>query len=421
MICHRSYGRSDGAGLETGGEMADSDGQMVSRRAALRLGVGGLIGLAAPAIIGSRTAFSAPLRNGQILTTPNLNLRPDQYTVVAGLRPQRVGGVRIGLDPVLSRDIGKTVIHNYGHGGAGITLSFGCAARVVTALETIFNAQPRSRVAILGSGIAGMTVAFELLSRWHQLRLRILTRSQNIEDSTSWVAGGQFGPSGILQYYQQNPGELVSMVRGSADRVKAHFSKGSAQRFGIRQRFNYSLGDVLDLKAIKSVIGEPKTGNLPFEHLTDQANGYEYNTYLIEPKIALKELAREVTKNGGRILWGHPVGSLQDMAQLPETVIVNCTGLGSWHLIGDHALSAVEGQLAVLKNTQALKYFVSGGCNGTNAYMFGRTNDLTIGGTTDDIPIRPDRLPVARPDINKGDRLVKRMRTFLGGHPEQCV
>jgi D-amino-acid oxidase len=45
----------------------------------------------------------------------------------AGLRPTRSGGVRLEAE-----DTGRTrVIHNYGHGGAGVTLAWGCADRVV--------------------------------------------------------------------------------------------------------------------------------------------------------------------------------------------------------------------------------------------------------------------------------------------------
>jgi D-amino-acid oxidase len=45
-----------------------------------------------------------------------------------GLRPFRKSGVRLERDQL--RD-GRTVIHNYGHGGAGFTLSWGCAREVV--------------------------------------------------------------------------------------------------------------------------------------------------------------------------------------------------------------------------------------------------------------------------------------------------
>jgi D-amino-acid oxidase len=45
-----------------------------------------------------------------------------------GLRPCRTNGVRVTAEKL--RD-GRTVIHNYGHGGAGFTLSWGCAQTVL--------------------------------------------------------------------------------------------------------------------------------------------------------------------------------------------------------------------------------------------------------------------------------------------------
>jgi D-amino-acid oxidase len=45
-----------------------------------------------------------------------------------GLRPGRRSGVRVEAEKL--RD-GRTVIHNYGHGGSGFTLSWGCAETVV--------------------------------------------------------------------------------------------------------------------------------------------------------------------------------------------------------------------------------------------------------------------------------------------------
>ena len=45
-----------------------------------------------------------------------------------GLRPFRKSGVRIERGQL--RD-GRIVIHNYGHGGAGFSLSWGCAREVL--------------------------------------------------------------------------------------------------------------------------------------------------------------------------------------------------------------------------------------------------------------------------------------------------
>jgi len=45
----------------------------------------------------------------------------------AGLRPSRVGGIRLELDPSFTS---VKVIHNYGHSGSGVVTSWGCADAV---------------------------------------------------------------------------------------------------------------------------------------------------------------------------------------------------------------------------------------------------------------------------------------------------
>jgi len=66
----------------------------------------------------------------------------DCATVYPALRDARVIGERVGLRPVrpsvrLEAEPlpgGRTLWHNYGHGGAGVTLSWGCAADLTAAL-----------------------------------------------------------------------------------------------------------------------------------------------------------------------------------------------------------------------------------------------------------------------------------------------
>jgi D-amino-acid oxidase len=51
-----------------------------------------------------------------------------------GLRPGRSTGVRVEMEKL--RD-GRTVIHNYGHGGSGFTLSWGCAETALSYVSSI--------------------------------------------------------------------------------------------------------------------------------------------------------------------------------------------------------------------------------------------------------------------------------------------
>ncbi|WP_243869491.1 FAD-dependent oxidoreductase [Streptomyces liangshanensis] len=67
----------------------------------------------AAAILARCTALEPRLAGAPVLAHP------------VGLRPHRPSGVRLERDPHLLP--GTPVIHNYGHGGSGVTLSWGCA------------------------------------------------------------------------------------------------------------------------------------------------------------------------------------------------------------------------------------------------------------------------------------------------------
>ena len=48
----------------------------------------------------------------------------------SGIRPMRKGGVRLELEIFKNENKHVKVIHNYGHGSIGVTLSWGCAEEV---------------------------------------------------------------------------------------------------------------------------------------------------------------------------------------------------------------------------------------------------------------------------------------------------
>jgi D-amino-acid oxidase len=71
-----------------------------------------------------------PAATARIVAECSRVLEIDAPVVIAervGVRPFRRGGVCLRAERL--RD-GRRVVHNYGHGGAGFTLSWGCARRV---------------------------------------------------------------------------------------------------------------------------------------------------------------------------------------------------------------------------------------------------------------------------------------------------
>jgi D-amino-acid oxidase len=64
---------------------------------------------------------------GECSRVLNIN-KPRVLAERVGLRPFRKSGLRLERDRI---DDGRAVIHNYGHGGAGFTLSWGCAREVL--------------------------------------------------------------------------------------------------------------------------------------------------------------------------------------------------------------------------------------------------------------------------------------------------
>ena len=80
--------------------------------------VGAIVGPSCAARVVPTPALGTPRRLAKVNVSWDRLIR-----TVVGLRPTREGGFRVEAEKFDS----KTVIHNYGHGGRGVTLSWGTA------------------------------------------------------------------------------------------------------------------------------------------------------------------------------------------------------------------------------------------------------------------------------------------------------
>jgi D-amino-acid oxidase len=323
-----------------------------------------------------------------ILPSPNFAWNPVANPPVAGLRPYRAETFR--LEPELVGE--KFVVHNYGHGGAGITLSWGCALEIAELVKQR-GFVTGERVAVLGAGVMGLTAATCL----RDLGLNVSVYSETFHpNTTSNLAGGQWAPSMVNW---SNPGRFARILRRA---YKTHKANGPS--FGVSSRVNYTLGRASNFESCPpDVIPPPKVfAHLPFAKL--QHSGLGYNTLLIEPPLFLGRMHSDL--GAARVpMLTRTFTTLGEVSNLTENIVVNCTGLGSKQICADPLMHSIRGQLVKLPAQTGLDWLFAG----HGGYVFPRQDCIVVGGT--------EEMDVTDPTPNLGmcHALLANMKFVFGG------
>lgn len=117
---------------------------------------------------------------------------------VVGLRPFRPGGFVVEAGRLGE----KFLVHNYGHGGAGVTLSWGTSSAAVD-LTRDFNLPATARsFAVLGCGVIGLTTARMIQRRLTGGSSVTIYARDLPPETTSNIAGAFWSPTSV--YDQQH-------------------------------------------------------------------------------------------------------------------------------------------------------------------------------------------------------------------------
>ena len=297
---------------------------------------------------------------------------------VVGLRPYRPSGFVVDAQRFGS----KLLVHNYGHGGGGVTLSWGTASLAVDMARDflIAHKQPRpAHFAVLGCGVSGLSTARLLQRRFQNGPGTVTIYAKDLPpDTTSNIAGAHWSPTTVFETTTPKFNEQFRQASRISNRA---FQLLVGPEYGIRWIDTFEL-----MRNEASLSRELPGGNdlyPQFEIHRDPDNYFgapfvrQYSTMLIEPSIYLSALLRDFYIAGGRVVVKE-FRSRQEITRLREPVIFNCTGLGSRALFNDEELTPVRGQLEILLPQPEIDYCYLG-----PGYMFPRRDGIILGGTWD--------------------------------------
>ena len=320
----------------------------MDRRALLRSGMAA--GLAWPAL--SRAA----------LNFARIAFDPERiFRVTVCTRPFRAQGPRIEAERLGP----KLLIHNYGHGGSGWSLSWGSAE---AALTLVRPHAPKS-IAVIGAGAIGLTTA--ILAQRTGLKVTVYAKDRfpmvrSARATGAWTPDSRIAKAALVSPdfgacweamaraswvmhngYLGLPGEPVEYLD--------HYGglHGSRPEFA-------SLPPEPDPGFWKS--GDRIDGLTPesIELLKDQ-HPFNAETVYKVPLMTFNvtdyahTLTQDFLQAGGHFVtreFGHP----GELTQLNEPVIIHCTGYGARALFKDESLVPYRGQIAWLTPQPEARY-----------------------------------------------------------------
>jgi glycine/D-amino acid oxidase-like deaminating enzyme len=305
----------------------------------------GLLGLA-----GCATA-SAPTLPPKIPLAPIRASVNRLFDITVCLRPFRAQGPRLDAEQVGR----KLVVHNYGHGGSGWSLSWGSAHVVV---GKAMQSSPKE-IAVIGCGALGLTAA--ITAQQAGAQVRIYARDM-LPDTRSARATGSWTPDSRIALSDKVSPDFPTLWEQMA-RISFHTYRrylglpGTPVEFTDRYflsggahtgqhppsplEFASYSDRIVDIAA-HSV--ELPLGSTPFPPTSDVRHNSQMQFNIADLGHTLMS---DFFAAGGKFVHAE-FNTLGDVSRLKENVIINCSGYGARELCKDESVVPVRGQIGWL-------------------------------------------------------------------------
>jgi glycine/D-amino acid oxidase-like deaminating enzyme len=316
-------------------------------------GLGGCGTVAGPGL--GKPSFRDPLPLAPIKASPERIMN-----ITVCLRPFRAAGPRLDAETVGD----KLVVHNYGHGGSGWSLSWGSA---IIAVKTAL-AGGQTDIAVIGCGALGLTAA--TVAQRAGARVTIYAKERMPQVRSARATGVWSPDSRIALANAVGPGFGDLWEQMARNSFRTHLGYLGLADAPVEWTDRYRLSD--------TPIGPPEPDPLGFvgyglrvRDLTPPSREVAPDRHPFLPRYArMASLPMfNITEYGhvlmiDFLLGGGRIETVEfhapsELSRLKEKVIINCTGYGARALWNDESITPVRGQIAWLPPQPEVTYSLS--------------------------------------------------------------
>lgn len=317
-----------------------------------------LAGVGAALFLGAVDGCTTRVPRAMRVPPPRLQLPPlqastDRITrITVCTRPFRAEGPRLDVEQVGT----KTIVHNYGHGGSGWSLSWGSSSIAVQKAM----ADGARDIAVIGCGALGLTSALLLQRAGIEVTIYAKDLPPNVRSS---LATGVWSPdSRVCLEQHATPSFKQVWERMARKSFETYQTLLGLPGDPVEFIDTYAVSDVPEKKPDPSapVDTRPPFAELQGELIRDLiptsedfppgshqfgARRLSRNTMMMFNLTAYARLLMsDFLANGGRIEIAE-FRTPADLAHLRQRTLINATGYGARALFNDQSVIPVRGQL----------------------------------------------------------------------------